>query len=303
MMKIFNNEELVFDMDDLMEQELANFNKVVKSINKDEIKQFKNWLKLYKTLNYDIIDSLEIKNIFRFNACAAVIELKFNNKTEYDLLYFNAEDMTVSCMNVRKNNVRNYMVRRMLIPTTVEEALMYAKSELTEKTINSISKTIDKIKTESDKYMVTSKLIKHLNIKGKEQIEEQQPEVKEEIKEEQQPEIKEEVKEQQQPEVKEEVKEQQQPEVKEEVKEQQQEVKEETVDINNIIQKSINNIYTINESTIYSTNKIMKQLKVENEPSVVEEKHEEVRTGLLVDAATVLFTPLAFVSTLIRGGK
>ena len=140
------NEEMMFDCDDLMSQELVTFKKTIKDIKEKDMKKFGNWTKIYKALNYDIFEGLEVKNTIKFNDCSAVIELRFRGKTEYDLLNLNPETMTVACMNVRDDKVRPYVVRRLLVPQTVEEALMYAKSPLPEDGIKSVAKTIETIK-------------------------------------------------------------------------------------------------------------------------------------------------------------
>ena len=152
------NEELIVDCDDLMETELAKFKETIKDLTEEEIKLFANWIKIYKLLNYDIIEGLTVNKVFRFNDCSAVVELTFRGNIEYDLLNLNPETMTVACMNVKNDAVRPYVVRRLLIPDTVEEALSFAKSMLPNEGIDSISKTINDIKNHGDKYNVTEQI-------------------------------------------------------------------------------------------------------------------------------------------------
>jgi hypothetical protein len=152
------NEELIVDCDDLMENELIKFVELTKDLTEEEIKMFNNWIKIYKLLNYDIIDGLVINKVYKFNEYSAVIELSFRGSIEYDLLNLNPETMTVACMNVRNESVRPYIVRRLLIPDTVEEALSFAKSELPQEGINAVSKTIQELKAKGEKYDVTENI-------------------------------------------------------------------------------------------------------------------------------------------------
>lgn len=140
------NEEMMYDCDDLMEQELVAFKKSIKDIKEKDITKFGNWTKIYKALNYDIFEGLEVKNTIKFNDYSAVVEITFRGKTEYDLINLNPESMTVACMNVKDDKVRPYVIRRLLVPQTVEEALMYAKSPLPEDGIKSVAKTIEAVK-------------------------------------------------------------------------------------------------------------------------------------------------------------
>ena len=152
------NEELIVDCDDLMETELAKFKEAIKDLKEEDIKIFNNWVKIYKLLNYDIIEGLVINKVYKFNDYSAVIELSFRGNKEYDFLNLNPETMTIACMNVRGESVRPYVVRRLLIPDTVEEALSFAKSELPQEGINAVSKTIQELKTKGEKYDVTESI-------------------------------------------------------------------------------------------------------------------------------------------------
>ena len=152
------NEELIVDCDDLMETELVKFVELTKDLNETEIRAFNNWIKIYKLLNYDIIDGLVINKVYKFNEYSAVIELSFRGNIEYDLLNLNPETMTVACMNVRNESVRPYIVRRLLLPTTVEEALSFAKSELPQEGINAVSKTVQELKSKGEKFDVTESI-------------------------------------------------------------------------------------------------------------------------------------------------
>jgi hypothetical protein len=152
------NEELIVDCDDLMETELVKFVELTKDLTEEDIRMFNNWVKIYKLLNYDIIDGLVINKVYKFNEYSAVIELSFRGNIEYDLLNLNPETMTVACMNVRNESVRPYIVRRLLIPSTVEEALSFAKSELPQEGINAVSKTIQELKVKGEKYDITENI-------------------------------------------------------------------------------------------------------------------------------------------------
>lgn len=193
-----DNEELIVDCDDLMEQELSMFHATIKGLTLKEARKFENWVKVYKLLNYDIIDGLEVNKVYRFSKFAAVIELTFRGHKEYDLLNLNPETMTVAIMNVKEKSVRPYIVRRLLIPHTVEQALGFAKSVLPEEGVKAVSKTIKDLEVNGSKYDVTE----HLNLNNNEFNHEEEPKQEEpkvteepkqeEVIEEKQPEVKEE---------------------------------------------------------------------------------------------------------------
>ena len=169
-----DNEELIVDCDDLMEQELVKFHESIKGLTLKEARKFENWIKVYKLLNYDIIDGLEVNKVYRFSKFAAVIELTFRGHKEYDLLNLNPETMTVAVMNVKEKSVRPYIVRRLLIPHTVEQALAFAKAPLPEEGVKAVSKTIKDLEVNGSKYDVTE----HLNLNNNNEFthEEEQPE-------------------------------------------------------------------------------------------------------------------------------
>lgn len=152
------NEELIIDCDDLMETELAKFKETIKDLSEEDVKVFANWVKVYKLLNYDIIDGLTIEKVYKFNEYSAVIELTFRGNKEYDLLNLNPETMTVACMNVKNESVRPYVVRRLLLPDTVEDALSFAKSQLPKEGIESVGITISEIQTKGERYNVTEQI-------------------------------------------------------------------------------------------------------------------------------------------------
>lgn len=153
------NEELIVDIDDSMEAELVKFKERIKDLTETEMKIFDNWVKVYKLLNYDIIEGLSVDKVYKFNEFGCVVEITFRGKKEYDFLNLNPETMTVACMNVKDNSVRPYAVRRLLVPDTVEEALTFAKSMIPEKGITSITNLIKDLETKGNDYDVT-KLIK-----------------------------------------------------------------------------------------------------------------------------------------------
>lgn len=166
-----DNEELIVDCDDLMEQELVKFHESIKGLTLKEARKFENWIKVYKLLNYDIIDGLEVDKVYRFSKFAAVIELTFRGHKEYDLLNLNPETMTVAVMNVKEKSVRPYIVRRLLIPHTVEQALAFAKAPLPEEGVKAVSKTIKDLEVNGSKYDVTE----HLNLNNEEFTHEEEP--------------------------------------------------------------------------------------------------------------------------------
>jgi hypothetical protein len=172
------NETLEYDVDDLMETTIFKFHEDIKDIPEEERLQFRNWLKIYKILNYDIFEEVKVTDVYRFSKSSAVIKLEFKGKVEYDFLLLN-DDSTVRVINIKGDQIKRTVVRRLLIPQTAEEALMYGKSEMTAELKEETFMLFNKIQTEDDKYNVTKKLHEYLNIEYKE------PEVKEEeVKEE-----------------------------------------------------------------------------------------------------------------------
>lgn len=153
-----NNEEMINDVDDLMEKEHVKFMKAIKGLTEEDIVNFNNWVKVYKLLNYDIISDLKIDKIYRFNDLAIVVELTFRGNKEYDFLCLNPNDLTVSCMNIRNNSARDYISRRLLIPQTPEEALMFAKAPLDKQGVKVLNDTLKLLQTDGSRYDVTEKM-------------------------------------------------------------------------------------------------------------------------------------------------
>ena len=156
------NEVVKYDIDDYMDNQLSMFQEIVKSIEVDKIKQFRNWVKLFKTLNYDIIDNLSVNHIYRFNKFSAVVELEFNKKVEYDFISFDEKEMMVTILTVKNGQVAPKVIRRMLIPTTSEEALMYIESEIENDIIDSLAVTYKDLMKHKDRYKLSDGLNKHL---------------------------------------------------------------------------------------------------------------------------------------------
>ena len=231
-----NNEELIIDCDDLMEQELVKFQEAVKDIEETDLTLFDNWVNVYKLLNYDIIENLTVDKVYKFNSNCAVIELTFRNVKEYDFLSFNSEDMTVSCMNVKDDAVRNYIVRRLLVPQTTEDALSFAKINMVEEAMRKLQITINELKSTGEHYEVklNDSLVK---------VEVKEEPVTEEVKEE------EKVEEPKAEEVKEETATE---EVKEEVEENNEEESEEETEKDSFI------------SGFFNMRKELKKLRKEN---------------------------------------
>ena len=235
MLNLKENEEMMNDFDDQMESILKDFTKAIKGLklNEKKLQVFANWVKVYKMLNYDIIPELEVEKVYKINDIVAGVIVKFRGVREFDLLSLNPNDMTVTCLNTKDGKQRDYITRRLLIPTTVEEALMYAKRDLDEIGKKLLVTTFEQIKKYNKKLDVTVLILNGVNTE-QEEIKTDVNTEQEEIKTEQrklrripkirqlkpkQEEVKEEPK---QEEVKEEPK---QEEVKEEPK--QEEVKEE----------------------------------------------------------------------------
>jgi len=194
MLNLKENEEMMNDVDDQMETIMAGFTKAVKDLNEDDLEIFANWVKVYKILNYDIIPDLKVEKIFRLNDVVAGVVVNFRGVREFDLLSFNHKEMTVTCLNAKDGKSRDYIVRRLLVPATVEEALMYAKQPLDELGGKLLVSTFEQITKHSKKLDATENI---LNNKGflKAVKEVKQPEVKEEPKQEEVKELVNEIKE------------------------------------------------------------------------------------------------------------
>ena len=236
-----NNEELIVDCDDLMEQEIVKFVEATKDVEETDLTLFDNWVNIYKLLNYDIIENLTVDKVYKFNSNCAVIELTFRNVKEYDFLSFNSEDMTVSCMNVKDDAVRNYIVRRLLVPQTTEDALSFAKLNMVEEAMRKLQITINELKSKGAHYEVklNDSLVK---VEVKEETTTEEPKA-EEVKEE------EKVEEPKAEEVKEETATE---EVKEEVEENNEEESEEETEKDSFI------------SGFFNMRKELKKLRKEN---------------------------------------
>ena len=180
------NEVMENDVDELMDNEISMFHEKVKAIPENNRTQFRNWVKIYKMLNYDIFEDLKVQKVYRFNKCAAIIQLNYKGQVEYDFLAFDENDMTVTVMGIKDNKVKKEYVRRLLIPKNSDEALMYAKAPIDEEELKSIGKTFKDLQDNKVKFDVTDKLAKYLelNVNVKEEKKEVKVEKKEIVKEE-----------------------------------------------------------------------------------------------------------------------
>ena len=255
MLNLKENEEMMNDFDDQMENILTGFTKAVKDLNENDLEIFANWVKVYKMLNYDIIPDLEVEKVYRINNVVAAVVLKFRGVREFDLLSFNHKEMTVTCLNAKDGKHRDYITRRLLVPTTVEDALMYAKRDLDELGGKLLVSTFEQIKKHSNKLDVTESI---LNDKGfMKAVVKEQP--KQEVKQE---EPKQETK-QEQP--KQEVKEETKQEVKESIKELKEEVKEDKPHVRKRIVKKVRKVVKQNEEdNIKSFTELVKEAKKTN---------------------------------------
>ena len=178
MLNLKENEEMMIDNDDQMETIMATFTEAVKDINENDLRAFSNWVKVYKMLNYDIIPDLGIEKVYRINDVVAAVVLKFRGVREFDLLSFNHKEMTVTCLNTKDGKAREYAVRRLLVPTTSEEALMYAKRDLDKEGKEVLVKAFEQIKEHGKEIDVTvailnnNGLVKLENNKGENKMKE-----------------------------------------------------------------------------------------------------------------------------------
>lgn len=158
------NEVMENDVDELMDNEISMFHEKVKAIPENNRTQFRNWVKIYKMLNYDIFEDLKVQKVYRFNKCAAIMQLNYKGQVEYDFLAFDENDMTVTVMGIKDNKVKKEYVRRLLIPKNSDEALMYAKAPINEEALKSIGKTFKDLQDNKAKFDATDKLAKYLEL-------------------------------------------------------------------------------------------------------------------------------------------
>ena len=167
--RLLDGEILCYDIDDAIESELTTFHFNINKIEVDRINEFKNWVYVYKALNYDIFEDLKITNVYKFSEKTAVVELNYYKNKEYDILILtNDEDKTVNVMTVVETNkndkLKDRVIRRKLIPTTAEEALAYAKRDVSKKELSLASKLINTIKTKREEYEVDNDVRKLLGM-------------------------------------------------------------------------------------------------------------------------------------------
>lgn len=158
------NEVVEYGVDSAIEEELKQFHDKVKGLKVSEVREFKNWIKVYKALNYDIFKDLTIENIYKFSNDAAIVELNFKGLKEYDLLCLNNDDLSVSVMNVKEGMVKTQRIRRLLVPQNTDEALKYAVSQLYFNDMDDIATTMKEIEANGERYSVMNELKEFLSI-------------------------------------------------------------------------------------------------------------------------------------------
>lgn len=158
------NEVMEYGVDNTIEEELKQFHSKVKGMKKSEVKEFKNWIKVYKALNYDIFKDLVIEDIYKFNNNAAIVELNFKGLKEYDLLLLDDEHLIVTVMNVKEGMVKTQRIRRLLVPQNTDEALKYAVSQLYFNDMDDIATTMKEIEANGKRYSVMEELKEQLSI-------------------------------------------------------------------------------------------------------------------------------------------
>ena len=158
------NEVMEYGVDNSIEEELKVFHSKIKNIKRTEIKEFKNWIKVYKALNYDIFKDLVIEDVYKFNNNAAIVELNFKGMKEYDLLLLEDEHLIVTVMNVKEGMVKTQKIRRLLVPQNTDEALKYAVSQLYFNDMDDIAITMKEIEENGKRYSVMKELKEFLSI-------------------------------------------------------------------------------------------------------------------------------------------
>ena len=150
------NEEVKMDYDDFIEDELKSFRKVLsKNKSVKQIVQFGNWFQLYKTLNYDIIDNLTVTKVDKVNVYCARVELMFKGKVEYDVVKLNKDTLCCEVFKCTDNKVNDKVIRRALIPSNGDEALIYFEREITKREKDGIEKIIRLGVTDNNTIRVT----------------------------------------------------------------------------------------------------------------------------------------------------
>ena len=151
--ELLNSEMLCHDVDEFMEEELKMFHNKIKDIDMSKISEYENWTKVYKMLNYEIFDDIKINKMTKIanNICA--VDLTFRKINEIDILMYIESSKTVTKFTVKldKNIIKEKVIRRLLVPTTTEEALMYASRKLTEEDNKQVMTIIDKLKNKEVK--------------------------------------------------------------------------------------------------------------------------------------------------------
>lgn len=164
------NEQVKMDHDDFIEDELKTFRRSLKGIKSvRDIINFDNWFKLYKVLNYDIIDNLKLNKVDKVNAYCARVEIIFKGKIEYDIIKFNKDSLCCEVFRFSKGEVENRVIRRVLIPSNSNEALIYFERHISKHEKDAIEKIVklgvneNKANTIESKKVINDRLEKKID--------------------------------------------------------------------------------------------------------------------------------------------
>lgn len=159
MLNLKENETMMNDTDYEMEKYFKYFNNKVSHLTENDLKLFNNWVKVYKILNYDIIDNLVVQEVYKLAENVAAVVVNYNGNLEFDLLRLNYEDMSVTILSAGNGKCKDHILRRLLVPSTVEDALMFTVKDIDDKHIQIVAVTIDTLKKEQSKYEVSNEIL------------------------------------------------------------------------------------------------------------------------------------------------
>lgn len=151
------DEEVKMDYDEFIEDELSSFRKLLKPFKSvRELNKFENWFKLYKVLNYDIFNEINIEKVDKINNYCAAVTLRYKNKIEHDLIRLNPQNLLCEVYRYNDNKVLDRVIRRALIPANCNEALIYFERKVKENERKAIIKIFNELKSGEEKYKINN---------------------------------------------------------------------------------------------------------------------------------------------------
>lgn len=151
------DEEVKMDYDEFIEDELSSFRKLLKPFKSvRELNKFENWFKLYKVLNYDIFNEINIEKVDKINNYCAAVTLRYKNKIEHDLIRLNPQNLLCEVYRYNDNKVLDRVIRRALIPANCNEALIYFERKVKENERKAITKIFNELKSGEEKSKINN---------------------------------------------------------------------------------------------------------------------------------------------------